>query len=535
MAFGVRIKAAISLIPKGSDSVAKGSPIRVKGAIVRPKGSTVTAAPILGAIIGDSNAVGIANFNATGQSDSSYGVSNVTGYAPVTMNSSYATAIADPLVLNNTGTETLRAYAAPPASNMGTEQTLGRYLFQYGIASAPILVKFGVSGSTQHTHWRTDSTFPVIGGNMNAQCVSYLLAREAEFGRGIDYVVIHLGENDTSSSVNANATQADLSNIISGIRIGLGKPTLPVFLVIMNASTTGAFAATVQAGQKAYVASDQFCRGVYVDDIPLAANPHYGANGYYDVGNRVAAAIATYFYPAKTFDIWGGGAIPGYQQAGAGITTAASTNGIPREGPAPRDGDLELLVATSQATDTTYSLVTPNGFTAVNAKFQSIFGGTNFRTMGVWYRLVDQATLNANNGLMPDPVVNPGTVGTTEWRIFGFRGPNKWTSNPIEQFATAANNANNTSLSIPTVTTVAANQLVVLLCSVPQAGASVSSVVNGNLAAITKQWDGTVSQAATLGLALHTATKAAAGATGATAVTMSTAGNHVGCILTIKP
>lgn len=489
-----------------------------------------------GLVFGDSNEVGIANFNATGQSDTGYGVSDVTGYAPVTMNRHYANAIADPITWLDTGTETLRAYAAPPASNMGQEQTLGRRLYQRGIAKAPIILGYGLSGATQHTHFRTDSVSPITGGNINAQMVAYVKARQIEFGRQLDFAVYVLGENDTSTSLAANATQADMTNIIAGLRNGLGRPTLPVFVILLNSATTGANTATVRSQQVSYVAADTYARGIYVDDITLAANPHYGANGYYDLGDRVADSVGRYFYPTQIFNL-GSGSIPWFQDFGAVYTTAVSpATAKPRSGPDVRDGDVQILVATSQATDPTYTLTTAAGFTALGSgKFNSIFSGTNFRTMEVWWRLVDATTLAANNNTMPDPVLDPSTVATTGAVIYTFRGPNKWVANPVDLFVTGANNGNSTNLTIGGGTTAVANELAVVLCSLPGSG-STSTAANSNITSITKQRESIISQASFIGLCLYTGQVANSNTViGNTTVTMSGAGNNVGALITIKP
>lgn len=488
-------------------------------------------------MIGDSNCVGAANYNATGQADTGYGVSNSSGYAPVTMRSFYATGVADPLTIVDTGSVTLRAYDIPGNLNMGMEQTLARRLYQRGVSAAPLIWKWGVSGSVQHTNWRADSTSPITGGNMVAQVVAFFLAREAEFNRKLDCIVVNLGENDTSSSTNATPTATDIASMVSGIRTGLSRPQLPFFYVLVNSTTTGAFTSTVRAGQVTAIAADQYMRGIYSDDIRLASNPHYGANGYYDLGDRAAHEIIKYFWPGVSFNLETPSAIPRLQDQGAMFTSAVSpATAAPRSGPDIADGDLQLLVVTSQSTDPTYTLTTAAGFAAVNAKFQSIFSGTNYRTMGVWWRLVDQTTLNANNGTMPNPVIDATVAATNGAVILTIRGPNKWVANPIDQLTTGANNANSTALSITGHTTAVANEMALILCSLPGSGSTVSACTNANLTGISKRRESTITQTTTIGLAVHTAQVPASGTViGATSITMSGAGNNVGCIITIKP
>lgn len=487
-------------------------------------------------LIGDSNSVGAANYAAGTSSDTSYGVSDSVGYAPVLMRSIYATGVTDPLVLLDTTTETLRAYAAPPASNVGVEQTLGRRLYQRGISVAPIISKWAVTGSLQHTNWRADSTNPATGGNMVAQASAFFLAREAEFKRRIDCIVVNLGENDTGSSTNANPTQTDIASMVAGIRSAMGRPNLPIFYFLLNSSTSGAFTATVRAGQVAWVAADQFARGIYTDDVRLASNPHYGANGYYNLGDRAAHAVAQFFFPGRTFNL-GSGPAPWLQDYGSGFTMAASpATGQPCSGPDEQDGDLQLLVVRSTSTATTYSLTTPAGFTALGSgQFESVFS-TNHCTMAVYQRLVSQATLDANGGRMPVPVVDGGSATSHVARILTIRGPNKWTVSPVDLFGTGVNNANNTTCAVSSPgSTAVDNELVLVLGTTQGSSTTMSNCVNTALSDITKRWDATYAASAFFGLSLYTATKATAGALGTTTLTTSAAGNNAGVVITIKP
>lgn len=490
---------------------------------------------ILG-IVGDSNAVGAANFGATGQQDTGYGVVDVNGvgYAPAQIDAQWSQSIVSPIVwLTMTGN--LRAYDIAGTLNMGSEQTLGRRLVEMGIHASPKINKFAISGSTQHTHYRTDSTFPLNGGlNLHQQMVAYLLAREATLGHPHDAIVVVLGENDCASSTNANATQTDLGNIIGGLRTGLGRPNQLVYLVVINAATTGAFASTVISQQIAYVASDSFCRAIRVDDIPLASNPHYGANGYYTIGDRIARQLNKDFYADRPRNR-GVGPAPWFNDYGSFVSLASGANGSPRAGSQEMDGDWQFLILTGQATTPSPSLVTAAGFTLVGSG-DSIFGGTNHRSMSIWERRVTAASFDANTGLMPTPTVTNGTVATSGAGIITVRGPNPWSTSPLAGFQIGANNANATTLTLPGITTTANNTLAVFVSSVPSNTSLVTSVTNSNVAGITIQRQSVFNQASFIGAMVATGTIATSGTVvGNTTVTASGAGNSVGFSLFINP
>lgn len=486
-------------------------------------------------ILGDSNGVGASNFNATGQSDTGYGVVDIngSGFAACQINAQWAQAIFNPVSwLTMSGD--LRAYDIAGNLNCGHEQTLGRRLVELGLHASPKISKFALSGTTQHTHWRTDSTFPNNPSNLNSQAVQYAQARETALGGAHDVIVVVLGENDCGSSTNANPTQADLTNIIGGIRTGLGRPNQLVYLVVINAATTGAFASTVIAGQLAYVASDPNCRAIRVDDIPLPANPHYGFNGYATIGDRIVRQIQRDFFadapvnrsPITTTPIWA--------DYGSCVTTAAAASGSPRAGSEERDGDFQLLVVTGQSAAATHSLSVAAGFTLLGS-FESVFGGTNHRSMALWWRLVTQSVLDANGGMMPTPTFSAGAVQTSLGVIHTFRGATKFVGNPIDIFASGANNANSTALSIPGGTTTTPNQLGIIVTSNPSNTTTVTSATNSNIPGLTKKRESVVTSASFIGYSIWVGPIPTQGTVvPPTAVVMSGVGVNVGAFVSLK-
>lgn len=491
------------------------------------------------AIIGDSNAVGACNFGASGQQDSGYGVEAIggTGFAACQIDKQWSQSITNPVTwLTMNGN--LRAYDIAGNLNAGHEQTLGRAVVQFGLHASPKISNFALSGSTQHTHWRTDSTFPNNPATLHSQCVSYLQARETALGGAHDVIIVVLGENDTSSSTNANATEVDLGNIIGGLRTALGRPTQLVYLIVINSATTGANASTVISQQLSYIASDSNCRAIRVDDIPMASNPHYGANGYYTIGDRIARQINKDFFadtPRSRVTVPGAGAY--LADRGSCVTIAAAGTGSPRAGAEERDRDYQLLVITGQSADATYTLSTPAGFTAVNAKFESVFSGTNHRTMAVYERLVTTAAQTVN-GYMASPVITATGVQSSIAEILTFRSAAGWTASPMENFQTGANNANSTALVIAGGTTSAANCLGVVINSVPatsNTGPLTTSCSNGSIT-YTKIFEMIGNQASFVGEAVWTGPIATSGTVvGNSTLVMAAAGVNTGCYFDIKP
>lgn len=492
-----------------------------------------SASADFGLWLGHSNIVGEANYAAL-PNDSGYGISNSTGFAGCTINEQIAQSIIDPMPWVSTGTVTLRAYAPAGSANMGAEQGCGRDLYNYGICTAPVITKIAVAGSVLNTHWLPSSTFPITVGNLYTQAVTYQKAREVEFGRKTGYIVIGLGENDVSVQANADAFGANLVTLCNALRVSFSNPTLPIFIVRTNSGTTGTYLSTVTAAQNAYVAGDPYSRIVIVDDIKLAAdNVHYPAIGYISYGSRIALALKTYFRPTLSLNL-SSGAVPWLQQADPGFGVNVSGTAIPRSGIDPQDGDWEILVASTYTEGVAPTLSVAAGFTAIGTMADSLFSGLH-RTLSFWERPVTTAILNANGGRMPNPSLTFGTDRFNVARIFGFRGPNKWTVSPVDTITTGVNNANNTSLSIGSGTTSVDNCLMAIFATTVNTSGAVNSLTNASFSNITSRWDSRYATTTVLGIAMYTATKASAGSFGATAVTTSGAGVNAGAVIAIKP
>lgn len=489
--------------------------------------------PFLGLIniMGDSNAAGQANFQATNGGDLGYGISNTSGFVGCTMNQQVSQSVNDPVPWTFTPTQTLRARAAPPAANMGDEQSLGRYLFNYGVCAAPIITSFGAAGAT-FAHWAVDSTFPITAGNIYSQWITYMLAREAEFGRKHDAVIMRMGENDITQQALADNYQARMSALMAQARVDLNNPGLLFLVAQLNIATTGTYSAQIRAAQAAAVAADKRAILFSTDDIVPTANPHFDAIGHIGQGEREAVILKNYFQSPQRSVNLGVGPEPWYQQADAGRPGGATC--LPRSGPDPQEGDFEILVATSYSTAPSITLADPQGFTQIIAPFESIFSGTIHRGMAVWGRVLTAGMIA--NYTTSKPTVTFGATTSNVTRIFGFRGPNKWVSSPVVASASGVNNNNNTSLSIPGGdTTGHPNCLVVLFNTIVNSNNHLVSITNVDLSNISTKWDALYNEPSVVGLVMTTAKKAAAGVFGSTAVTIFSAGCNAGAMVAIAP
>lgn len=484
-------------------------------------------------IIGQSNSTGEANYGATGSFDTSYGISNTIAFNQVLLDAQWANGgFANPIVWSNLNKTGLVAYAPIGQANMGIEQSLGRYLVKYGIATKPGIIKFGVLGTSLQNHWLPSANVPTIGGKLADQCITYLLQRQALFGRQLDVLIWIQGETDATDSTSATNYQTNLGTLFTYIRSGLGLPNLPIIVQGINTTSSAAFRSTVAAAQVAYVASDSNSRLLPVFDVRLDPDPHYDPPGYIACGDMNAELVASILKPGLNTNI-GSGPAPYYQQADAGYSCIANGTITVREGAKPKVGDYELLIVRSGTIATVHALTTAAGFVNIVPQFTSTFS-TNLQTMSVWARQVDAPTLAANGGRMPNPTVSPGAATLHVSRIITIRGANAVT--PLSVFSVGTNNANTNSVVIGGSTTTANNSLLLIITASAGANQSVSSITNAAFSNIQVIWDGTYNPGAGVThLAIATATMSVAGIFGTTTVGFANLNNNVGAIIAVSP
>lgn len=487
--------------------------------------------------VGQSNARSIAGYQTTAGSDTSYGVSDTVGFAPALMNRQLATAPTDPMVWSFiTGTETVRAYA-PSGSNIGPEQTIARYMVKYGIAANPFICSMACDATSLRRHWLKGAGFPVNGGELYSQLLTFGMARQVEAGRKFEYIIWDQGETDTGDATDASTRQVNLAKMASDLRTDLGCPGIPFILCQVNAAQSAStFLSQVRAANLAFAAADPNAVVVNFDDIRLHNDPHYDGIGQFDRGDRLALAIGRKYNPTSSFNA-GSGPCPWLQGYAAGYTAVASPDAaMPLCEAGPQDGDYQLLIAAAYANSATITLPTPAGFVPHGSQFESV-SGAQHRTLAVFKRPVTAAILNANNGRMPTPSVDFATSTINCARIFSVRGPNKFLSDPFGTMVTGVNNANNTALTISGGSTASNNALLLIIMLTAGATNGVSTVTNASLTGVKVEWDGRYVPAGggTVGIALGSATLATAGSFGTTGVTFLSTGINAGAVIPVYP
>lgn len=498
---------------------------------------------------GQSNDVGFADFGAAGGSGDAQTGSDAPAYllfAPCSFRQLSATAPAASGAQTyniNTGTVPLGPYAAAGGNNVGAEQSLGRNLVKYGICKRPYIGKTGVASTSIPGHWAKSPGFPTTGTTLYQQLVANWNASVAETGRNIDVIVHQIGETDANTPARVTSAVADITAIYNNLRVDVpGAANAVVVIVMINpfASLPGdGDVAGYRAQQVAYVNGDSTGLSVLVDpfDIPLRSDPHYGAGGYWSLGDRILLAIRNRLFPGKSINL-GGEPFAYYQADDPGATAQVSpSNASPRGAFDERENDLQILVATSYTQASTHNLVTAAGFLPLIAQFESVF--TNHHAMSVWYRVVKNASMTADaagNLRMPIPTMQftGSTLNVT--RIITIRGADP--NSPFGPLLTGANNNSNTALVIPsssTPTTIPTNALALILIAHTGNFTAVSSVTNSTLSALTLQRDSRYNPGAgTVGLAWATG-DATGTSLNQTSIATSAASVNVGALLVINP
>jgi hypothetical protein len=490
------------------------------------------------AFTGQSNQIQ-ADYNATAHSDGGYG--HGVPFANAIMSAMYnssgpAGSPAGPQTFTIIPTQLLKAAAAAGLANQGPWLQFAKYLIARGYKRVGIILCC-ISGSSERRHRGVNSGFPSVGPTVFAQWVTYILARQAEYGRKVDAVVRVDGETDAGSDpLDAPTYQQNITDDIAAWRTQLGNANLYHIICQLNAATSfGPNQAVIRAAQAAYVVSDPLSRLVNFDRFPLAFDPHYASAEQNDMGDEVGATLVDIFKPGLLPETVVGPA-PKYVHASCGITSlAAPATMNPRSGPRPKSGNWEFLAVRTYSAATTIVLTDAQGFVLIASVTSSISAGTIANNLAVYGRQVDPAAYV--NGRMPVPTVSGGTATRCVSRVFECSGPAAWSASPVSANSTGANNANSTALSIASATSTANNQLALLFMATAAQNNFISTITNPNLVGITKHWDSSYNPGdAFIGLAFASATVPVSGTVlGATTIATSLAGVNAGILLLVTP
>lgn len=462
-------------------------------------------------IIGDSNCVGIA-----------YAISAETGlqletpYPAVNLYSRMAFNPGNPFT--NFPTAALQPYTHVDDPRMGAELTFGRELYENG-GYEPFVGKLGMSGSTTED-WAQPAFL--------ADLVDFIHDMETESGARLGAVVVSLGANDANDTEPvADAYQANLTTVITAIRGAFGS-TIPVALHQLPLATVAPYVAEVRAGATAYVAADPLSTLVKTDDLPMADDFHFTADGYATLGQRAANAVITLL----ELDRYAPTGIPALVGTAPAVK-GASTLTPPSPG-ISADGDLEILVVNTSAANAAITLSDAQGFAAIaSGEQQCVWLGSFYDNIKLYTRPVSQATLNANFGTMPAPTIADSNA-TNGAKIYVVRGPSGTPT--VHRVGGAVNNTNGTTLNLTSFTTANANALILnVIGGLSSTADNAATVVNAAIAGIETDAVSMLAVAEKNFIVLSKGTKAAAGAVGTSVVTMTGASMLAGVSLAVTP
>lgn len=227
---------------------------------------------------------------------------------------------------------------------------------------------------------------------------------------------------------------------------------------------------------------------------------------------RVALALAVAFPLAA-----GAGPIPTYQSKATSLTGGTGTCTPSTTGASWQAGDILLVVASSE--NESISLSTANSFAEVGTQANQAAGTAATdpgQRLAVYWK---RAT--ATNDSMP---VIADSGNNTECQLYTFRGAID-SGNPWDVIASGNNSgssiANNSNLTIPSVTTTVTNTLIVLITGHSQNATQTTNcgtVTNANLGSLTERGDATNTAGLGGGHCLFTGTSASTQTIGSTTV-----------------
>jgi lysophospholipase L1-like esterase len=486
-------------VPIGLQSLRIGLSMALRIGLDSP--TTVNVYPILG----DSNAYGQ---GVTNNADGGFGLT--TPFTTVQLSSHIAPGVAFPPVFADF-VGTLQPYTNPNNPSMGIELTMGQALFAAG--AKPLMAVMAVSGSTLATEWLPTSTYPAAGaGNL----YNLFVARMRALGT-VRAITVHLGTNDASTAPMSSAFQSNMTAFLAALRADFSAG-LVVAWVKTNVNGSGAFTSTVRAAQVAVAAGDPNLLLIDNDDIALTDGFHFDADGYITIGQRAAFAIADKLGLARQ-TVTTTPAVLGWGPAAHGAGALA-----PRSWPGTLVGDLELgigttgLVAAAQTTPAGWALVASTNLT-------SVFAGLN-QQVALYQRA------GSNGGAA---TAFADTNNFNAFKCFTVRGPN---ANPAIDVVNGSvnNNFDTGPLSIPSITTTAANEIVLIFQGGYSGGANGYAATNAGLTSVQLIQSGTYAIGSDFQvIGLTSGIKAAAGATGAASGTSTNSAITVGLQIGIKP
>lgn len=485
---------------------------------------------------GDSNVVGQ---GTSDHMDNGLGLQN--SYSGSTERHYYGVAITNPVSWVDVARRDLQPYDIVGNPAVGPQLSFGRYARLYGGWSTTLVQStMALNGSTS-AHWAPASTSPNNPKNLHNQFLDFADAELAASGKPISAIIDAIGVNNASDNTLTANYASDLAATELALRAKYGASWLYV-LVRVNVNMTGggtlANRNTIRAAQDAFAAAHPTnCIVVNMDRISVSNSAlHYTADEQASCGNWIAEKVCEKLRPGRSWDLGSGSApwVQSYNEPTARSQT--STGDLTVRGPArSRAGDWEYLLIGQGTNAVAPALTTAQGFTAVaSVQGVSVFSGSD-QYLYLYERRCDQATLDANDGRMPDPVITDNNT-SKQALIFSVRNayqPGAYAS-AIEAVQMTASNAFSTSPSATGTTTLGANRLVLHLqtgfCGSPNAASAWADATLAGFALLRDSTDDTNETSS-----IAAGTLAAAGATGTVTGTRAAATLMENAVVAVKP
>lgn len=403
---------------------------------------------------------------------------------------------------------------APTGLNSGLELGLGRALVKSGTSTSVLPIsKMGIDGTAIAT-W-------ILAANYD-RWVTAMSLRATTTSRPITDIIWVQGEADAGDATLSAAYESQLGILVAKFRVSF--PTARIWIVQLNANCTaapitGPWRDAVRLAQSNVVAANStFCYLVNPDNIALGTdNAHYTADGFWALGVRLAEAMRAVL--GNTLPSESVGGAPFIRSISNSSTSSNTVGASVTVHPSPAlIGDTQVLVVSQGNLNLTPVLTTTGGFVNVTNSPQFSLSGGNYAWLSVYTRVW--------NGTDVDPVVSGLT--TQQRRnafIFTVGGTSGLSMTPVA----TVNNAFSTSMTIASITTPSANNLVVRIhASYAAANNNLSSVSGGTLI---RDGYGPVKQM----YQLFADVQAAAGATGACTGTHATTSLQANLVLAFAP
>jgi hypothetical protein len=149
----------------------------------------------------------------------------------------------------------------------------GQWILKHATGSTDLANDWNPTATSGHLHY------------------SRMLAAISELGMSVDAVIWIQGEQDALDAGKAAAYEANLRAFCNACRADLGSATY-VVIVKLHDSSTRTYKTTIQAAQAAVAAENAY--NVLVDPSSISDYDglHYGGDGYIELGDDIATALA---------------------------------------------------------------------------------------------------------------------------------------------------------------------------------------------------------------------------------------------------